>query len=65
MSKWIAWIELILGLWVLISPWILGFAGLGTALWNNVIMGVLLAIFALWSLFGTPSSSETITPPTS
>lgn len=54
--KYLNWVQLVLGLWILISPWILGFSEISTVLWNNIIIGALVAIFALWQLFGSKSS---------
>ena len=54
------WVQLVLGLWVLVSPWILGFSEISTALWSNVIIGVLIVISALWQLFGVKSSTPSI-----
>lgn len=53
--KRLHWGNLILGLWVLISPWILGFAAFAPAMWSNVIVGALIIICSLWSLFGGKS----------
>ncbi len=50
--KSLGWPQLILGLWVLISPWAIGFSEVNIALWSNVIAGLLIAIFALWGLYG-------------
>ncbi len=55
--KYLSWVQLVLGLWVLVSPWLLGFSAISTALWSNIIVGALVAIFALWELFGGKSSS--------
>jgi len=33
----ISWINILLGIWVLISPFVLGFAQAPRAMWNNVI----------------------------
>lgn len=41
---------LILGLWVLLAPWILGYASLTPALWSSLISGVLISLLALWSI---------------
>ncbi len=54
--KYLSWIHLILGLWIFISPWVLGFSDISTALWSNVIFGALIVIFALWQLFGSKPS---------
>lgn len=50
--KLINWSVLVLGFWVLISPFALAFSALSSAMWSNVISGVLIIVFALWSLFG-------------
>jgi len=64
--KLINWAVLVLGLWILLSPFVLAFSGLSQAMWSNVISGVLIVIFALWSLFGSGgngnSSSSSATP---
>lgn len=41
-----SWINALLGLWLIISPFVLMFAH-GNALWNNVILGIIVAAFAL------------------
>jgi hypothetical protein len=43
-----SWIVGVLGLWALVSPYVLHFSGIPMALWNNVIVGALVAIFAIW-----------------
>jgi hypothetical protein len=48
-----AWINLAFGIWVFISPWVLGFAAGYPALWNSVICGVLLVIFAIVRMSST------------
>jgi len=53
--KYLNWIQLVLGLWIFVSPWILGFSDISTALWSNVIVGALVVIFALWELFCSKS----------
>lgn len=46
------WIQLLAGLWILISPWVLGFYAINLALWSNLIAGVLIIILNIWSLIG-------------
>lgn len=43
-------INLLLGLWLIISPWIAGFATSQVALWNAVILGVVIAAMSLAAL---------------
>lgn len=42
--------SLILGLWLIASPWMLGFAGMQLAMWNAVLFGALITIMALMAL---------------
>jgi len=49
--KWISRIEIIIGVWVFISPWILGYASVTPALWGSVISGAIIAILGLWGVF--------------
>ena len=47
---WEEWTEFGLGLWLVVSPWILGFSTLYDARLNAVIVGVVTALLALWVL---------------
>jgi hypothetical protein len=43
-AAWASWLNLILGLWMIISPWVVGYAVNPTALWNGVVLGILIGI---------------------
>lgn len=45
----VKWMNVLLGAWVFIAPWILGFAAVGGAAWNAWIVGAAIALLALWS----------------
>lgn len=47
---WEEWLSVALGAWLVISPWILGFSALATAMWNAVIVGLVVGVLALWAL---------------
>lgn len=54
---WEEWINLIVGLWVLVSPWALGFAATQQAMQVHVVIGVLVAALAaieLWIMHQNP-----------
>lgn len=42
-----SWINVLLGIWVIISPFVVQFGRLPAALWNNVIVGIVIAVLAL------------------
>lgn len=50
--KYFNWAQIILGIWLVVSPWILGFSDINTALWDSVIIGILILISGLWCVFG-------------
>ena len=50
-QAWEEWTNLILGLWLLASPWLLGFSTSTALMWNAVIIGTLVAVFAGWALY--------------
>jgi hypothetical protein len=55
-AVWEEWLNLIVGLWVVVSPWILGFSG-STAMSVHVVIGILVAILAaieLWMMYQHP-----------
>jgi hypothetical protein len=41
------WINMLLGIWVFISPWVLGFSVLPNAFWNSLAVGAAIVVFAL------------------
>jgi SPW repeat len=55
-AVWEEWLNLIVGLWTLVSPWVLGFQGT-TAMTVHVVIGAAVAILAaveLWLLSQIP-----------
>ncbi|HSW05433.1 SPW repeat protein [Aquabacterium sp.] len=48
---WEEWTEGALGLWLIVSPWALGFAGLKEARGVAVVTGIVVLALALWTLF--------------
>ena len=52
-QEWEEWVNGVLGLWLIISPWALGFTDLVPAMWNAVICGVIVVAMAaaeLWEV---------------
>ncbi len=55
--RWQDGVELVLGVWLAASPWILGFADMPFAMWNAVILGVAIVVYALVEM-GVPRAWE-------
>lgn len=47
-AAWAGWLNVVAGIWLIIAPFVLRYPGT-TAVWNDVILGILVAAFALWS----------------
>ena len=57
-QAWEEWTNLILGAWLLISPWFLGFSASTALVWNAVIIGALVVLFAAWALLEGQSPQQ-------
>ena len=55
-AAFLSWINVGLGIWLIISPWLLGGGGDdgGAIFWNNVIGGIVVATCASWSALSSP-----------
>lgn len=49
-ENWQDSINLLLGVWLFFSVWILGFAGIPAAMWNALVFGAVIAIAAYMAL---------------
>jgi hypothetical protein len=56
-KRWQDWVELVLGIWLVISPWVVGFADMEAARTNAVILGVAIVVYSLIEL-GVPKAWE-------
>jgi len=57
---WEEWVNLVVGLWTIVSPWLLGFQAT-TAMTVHVIIGVLVAVLAaieLWMMHQNPPTQS-------
>ena len=49
-----SWLNLVLGIWLVISPFVFFLSG--AAMWNNVILGIIVAAFALTNTYSKVSA---------
>jgi len=60
LSEWEAWVNMLLGAWAVVAPWILGFSTTAAAAYTHVIAGLIviaLAAVELWSMKKGPLST--------
>lgn len=60
-QSWLSWVNCLIGIWAIISPWALGFARNQDASTNNVITGIVIAVLAFWSAVATSPTESTAT----
>lgn len=46
--KWTDWAILVLGVWLIVAPFALAYTETAAATYEDVILGVLIAVLALW-----------------
>lgn len=46
---WKLWLTALIGVWVLISPWVYNFSSNTGALWNSIIFGAIIIILSTWA----------------
>ncbi|MCD9148772.1 SPW repeat protein [Pseudophaeobacter flagellatus] len=46
--KWEEWLDIVLGVWLVASPWIVGFTYSQMAMWIAIACGVVIAAMGIW-----------------
>ncbi len=47
-SGWLSWLNVLFGLWLLVSPFTRGYA-VTSLIWNDIIVGIIVAVMAVLS----------------
>lgn len=48
-QAWEEVVDFVIGLWAIASPWVLGYSGLRDLTVNAVLVGLIVAVLALWT----------------
>lgn len=56
-QTWEEWTNIVLGAWLLFSPWILGFSSVTALMWNAVVAGAIVVVLASLAI-GTARGRE-------
>lgn len=54
----LSWINLILGIWLIVAPFVLNYAEFLTPRWNDVILGIVIGLLAIWSAMASSARSR-------
>jgi hypothetical protein len=60
-AVWEEWLNLIVGLWVLVSPWVLGFHGTTRPMAVHVVIGIAVAVLAAIEIWMTSQAPPRLT----
>ena len=56
------WINVVLGAWLIFAPFVLGYSIIVVAMWNAIIVGIIVAALEIWAALsvgtGTPVSGD-------
>ena len=52
---WEEWTNLVIGIWLIISPFVLGFTTETAAMWNHLVVGIIVGVDALWAATARPT----------
>ncbi len=47
--KTLSWVNALLGIWLIIAPFLLSYTGTGAALWNDIIIGLVELVLGAWA----------------
>ena len=64
-AEWEEWVNVVLGLWLIVSPWLLGFVANANAMATHVDLGVLVVAASAWAwrARASPLDCEYVLPP--
>jgi SPW repeat len=53
---WQEWLDVAAAVWLIVSPWALGYQAMPTALWNAIICGLAVIVISGWVMFSDRSA---------
>ena len=61
LAHWEDWVSLVLGAWLFISPWVLGFyESTHSMAWNAYIIGALIFLIGIWGVVAARQAETTM-----
>ena len=61
-GSWASWLAALIGVWMILSPWIYHFAG-EAWMWSPIVVGIVMIVLGVWSALA--GSARGATPNTS
>lgn len=58
---WASWLNALIGIWVILQPWVYGYSG-DAWMWNAIVVGIIMLVLGVWSAVASTTSSTTMPP---
>ena len=52
--KTLSWINVVLGAWLILAPFVIGYTNVAAAIWNDIVVGILALLLSLWAALVVP-----------
>ncbi len=49
MERGASWTNVVLGVWLLAAPFALGYSATAAAMWNDIVIGIVVVVLGVWS----------------
>ncbi len=56
--KYLNWINAVLGLWLVIAPFVLSYSSAAAAMWNDIIIGLVALVLGVWAALAVGSHGQ-------
>jgi VIT1/CCC1 family predicted Fe2+/Mn2+ transporter len=56
--KYLNWINAVLGLWLIIAPFVLTYSNATAAMWNDIIIGLVALVLGVWAAMTVGSHGQ-------
>jgi len=51
-GPWASWLDALIGVWMILSPWVYGYADHAWK-WNSIVVGIVMIVLGVWSALST------------
>jgi len=47
--KILSWVNAVIGLWLIVAPFVLSYTKVTAAMWNDIIVGIIVVVLGAWA----------------
>ena len=60
-GRWASWLTALIGIWLIITPWVYGYTLTGWV-WNSIVVGIIMLVLGSWAATSTKRGNPAATP---